>query len=122
MPTATLSFTNEIQASVQVGDIVLYGPTPSSAGINISTSDIVYLGACLTISSDRKTMTVDYAASTALPIVAALPNASFILFSKDKYVNPSGALGYYAKVSFKNNSTEEAELFSVNAGVFESSK
>jgi len=116
MPTATLSFTNEIQASVQVGDIVLYGPTPSSAG------DIVYLGACLTISSDRKTMTVDYAASTALPIAAALTNASFILFSKDKYVNPSGALGYYAKVSFKNNSTEEAELFSVNAGVFESSK
>jgi hypothetical protein len=38
------------------------------------------------------------------------------------YSNPNGLLGYFAKVCFKNDSKTEAELFSVGAGVFESSK
>ena len=51
-----------------------------------------------------------------------LPIQASVLFSKDKYSNPSGLLGYYAKVCFKNTSTTEAELFGINADVFESSK
>tara|TARA_R100001463_G_scaffold10256_2_gene30150 strand:+ start:11872 stop:12732 length:861 start_codon:yes stop_codon:yes gene_type:complete len=49
-------------------------------------------------------------------------DGSFIMFSKDNKVNLSSALGYYASVTFKNNSTEKAELFNVGADVFESSK
>ena len=34
----------------------------------------------------------------------------------------STALGYYAEVKLKNNSTTEAELFSIGCDTFESSK
>jgi len=118
MPTVTLTFAQPIQTSVQVGDMVLYS-NPTTVG-NFSTSaqaDVVFLGACLTIASNRLSMSVDYSVGTVQPTTS-----SFILFSKDKYSNPSGLLGYYAEVCFKNNSTTEAELFGINADVFESSK
>ena len=52
-----------------------------------------------------------------------IPTTShFIFFSKDKIVNPSGVIGYFAEVCFKNDSTIESELFAINADVFESSK
>ena len=47
---------------------------------------------------------------------------SFIMFSKDNKANLSSVLGYYASVTFKNNSVDKAELFNVGANIFESSK
>jgi len=47
---------------------------------------------------------------------------SFLLFSKDNDVNLSSMLGYYANVEFKNLTTNKAELFTVGAGVTQSSK
>jgi hypothetical protein len=114
----TLTFANEIQVSTQVGDMVLYSDPASVGGFSTSTqSEVIMLGACLTIAADRLSMTVDYVNGTPFP-----DSNSFILFSKDKYSNPSGLLGYYAEVCFKNNSTEEAELFGVGADIFISSK
>ena len=49
-------------------------------------------------------------------------NPSFIMFSKDNKANLSSILGYYASVTFKNDSTDKAELFNVGTDVFESSK
>ena len=46
----------------------------------------------------------------------------FIMFSKDNKANMSSLMGYYAKVQMKNNSTSEAELFSLETDFFESSK
>ena len=48
--------------------------------------------------------------------------SSYIFFSKDNKVNSSSILGYYAEVTFKNNSTTEAELFSIGCVIGESSK
>jgi hypothetical protein len=124
MPTLTLTFTQEIQVSVQAhtngidGDVILFcTPTTSGGFSSAAQSDVILLGTCLTIAADRLSMTVDYDAGTPLPTTN-----SFILFSKDKYSNPSGLLGYYAKVCFRNNSRAEAELFGINADIFESSK
>ena len=120
MPTLTLTFPQVIQTSVQVGDMVLYCNPSTTAANGFSTaaqSSVIMIGACLSIASTRLSMTVDHAASLVLPT-----SDSFILFSKDKYSNPSGLLGYYARAYFRNNSTEEAELFGVNADIFESSK
>ena len=50
-----------------------------------------------------------------------VPNA-FISFAKEKKVNTSSLLGYYADVKFINDSTKKAELFSVGSEVAESSK
>ena len=47
---------------------------------------------------------------------------SFIMFSKDNKVNQLDMLGYYAAVEYRNNSTEEAELFNVGTTYFGSSK
>lgn len=128
MPTLTLTFPQQIQVSTQVGDMILYcDPTGTSTYNTVTTtatsfssaaqSDVIMIGPCLTIASNRLSMTVDYVAGAALPT-----SSSFILFSKDKPSNPSGLLGYYAKVCFKNTSSTEAELFGVNADIFESSK
>jgi hypothetical protein len=118
MPTMTLTFTNEIQTSVQVGDMVLYCNPSGVGGFSTSpTSGVVMLGACVSIDAGRLAMEVNYANGTIFPTTS-----SFILFSKDKYSNPSGVLGYYAEVCFKNNSTDEAELFGVNTDMFMSSK
>jgi hypothetical protein len=46
----------------------------------------------------------------------------FIMFSKDNKVNLSSLLGYYSEVEFRNNSQDEAELFSVATDFIESSK
>jgi len=119
MATLTLTFAKKIQTSVQVGDMVLYSNPTTVGGFSTSAqSDVVMLGACLSIASDRLSMTVDYDATTTLDPTTS----SFILFSKDKYSNPSGVLGYYAEVCFKNDSKIESELFGINADVFESSK
>ena len=118
MPTLTLTFTQQILTSVQVGDMILYCNPTTVGGFSTSAqSDVIFLGACLSIAAGRLSMTVDYPVGTAQPT-----SDSFILFSKDKHSNPSGLLGYYAKVCFRNNSTEEAELFGINADIFESSK
>jgi|TARA_R110000744_G_scaffold143703_1_gene255660 hypothetical protein len=51
------------------------------------------------------------------------PNADdFIMFSKDKSVNNTSLLGYYAKVKLVNNSTEKAELFALGSEITASSK
>ena len=118
MPTATLTFTLPIQASVQTGDLILYcNPATVGTFSTAAQSDVVLFGTCLTVAASRLTMTVDHDANIVPPTAS-----SFILFSKDKYSNPSGLLGYYAEVCFKNTSTTEAELFGINADVFESSK
>ena len=44
------------------------------------------------------------------------------MFAKDRTVNTSSLIGYYADVQFKNNSTEKVELFAVSSEITESSK
>jgi|TARA_R110000823_G_scaffold124785_1_gene251373 hypothetical protein len=46
----------------------------------------------------------------------------FVMFSKDKSVNNSSLLGYYAEIKLANNSTEKAELFSIGSEITQSSK
>tara|TARA_A100001201_G_scaffold38791_1_gene40564 strand:+ start:11080 stop:11436 length:357 start_codon:yes stop_codon:yes gene_type:complete len=118
MAIASLTFSQPIQVSVQAGDLILYCPTSNTAGFNTAAqSDVVALGTCLTVATDRLSMTVEHDANTSLPSAD-----DFILFSKDKHSHASGLLGYYAEVCFKNNSTAEAELFGINADMFQSSK
>jgi len=119
MASVQITFANKINDSVQTGDIVMYS-NPTTVG-NFSTSaasDVVLLGACDYIDPNRLSMIVLFNNATTLPPTTN----SFIFFSKDKFVNPSGALGYFAEVCFRNNSTVESELFGINADVFESSK
>ena len=53
---------------------------------------------------------------------STIPAGSMIMFSKDNKVNISSLVGYYALARFENDSTDRAELFSVEAVVHRSSK
>ena len=46
----------------------------------------------------------------------------FIMFSKDNKVNLSSLSGYYSSIKLRNNSKDEAEMFSVGTDFVESSK
>ena len=103
--TLTITFNNQINVSVQVGDIVYY----------LNSGTVVELGKLLTISG--KTITCEMDQNQANP-----SNNSFILFSKDNRKNLTSITGYYAEVEMKNDSQEYAEIFTVGSEIFESIK
>jgi len=116
MADITLTFSNEINISAQVGDIAYYCTPSVSGGFNTSDqSSIVEIGP---IDSIVGLVIVCDMALTTIP-----PSANdFILFSKDNKVNTSSLLGYYGLAKFKNNSTVKSEMFATACDVFESSK
>ena len=130
--TLTLSFSNTINESVQIGDIVYFTPvtpTGGSTSFEISnTSNILELGKITNIinpnlyngATSSIVLLCDLYDNTNLPIVPLATD--FIMFGKDKTINTTSLLGYYAEVSFINNSDKKAELFSVGSEVAESSR
>lgn len=126
MAYATLTFSAPINASCQVGDMAYYtstsSGTPADGGFTNQSGAIVEIGQIREINaplSSTPTMkvgtTLGYAQLNGL-------NNKFILFSKDNEANMSSPLGYYASVKMANDSTTEAELFSVNMEASTSSK
>ena len=112
MPTTDLTFPNDINVSVQIGDIIYYTPT-TLTGIHDTADTIIELGFVTAINGN--TITVDY--------IAALPQpGDFIMFAKDRSVNMSSLLGYFAKFRIRNNSQDKAEMYSISVDVTESSK
>ena len=111
-----INFTGNINNdSLQIGDLAYYVTPSQSGGFNQSTQDPILIGPINTITQD--TITVDNSATSEVPN----PN-DFIMFAKDSRVNISGLIGYYAEATFKNNSTEKAELYSVASEMTPSSK
>jgi len=108
-----------LNVSAQVGDIVYFTPngTPLGGFDNAEVSGTSVLGPIVSISGNSITIEYDNAIVTSGPM-----KGDFISFVKDKRVNTSSLLGYYASVNFVNNSTGKIELFSVGADVSESSK
>lgn len=112
MPTTDLTFPNDINVSVQIGDIIYYTPTTLN-GVHNTAGTIVELGFVTAINGN--TITVDY--------IGALPQpGDFIMFAKDRSVNMSSLLGYFAKFRIRNNSQDKAEMYSIAVDVVESSK
>jgi len=95
--------------SLQVGDQAYYVSLDQGYG----TSDPKPLGQITEISNDY--IIVD-------PGDSNLALEDFIMFSKNKEVNNSSLLGYYAEVKLTNNSIKKAELFALGSEVLESSK
>ena len=112
-----LSF-NDMNISAQVGDIIYYSfnATPVGGFNHTHLHNTKKLGPIIEI--DGSSITVEYDNS----IVAPPPSDSFISFVKDKRVNTTSLLGYYAKVKFVNDSTDKIELFSVGSEISQSSE
>ncbi len=120
---------NNINESVEIGDIVYSVPTtyssPSGAidsFIEGNFPNIVEVGEVISFASGLvpspwNGITIDNTASGVVPNIG-----DFLMFSKDKGANTSGLLGYYMDIDFENNSKYPIELFQVGTIAETSSK
>ena len=84
---------------------------------SLQVKDIAYY---VTLSGEITQIGPDY---IKIENVASMPSSNdFIMFSKNKSVNNSSLLGYYAEVKLTNDSDKKAELFALGSEVSESSK
>ena len=137
MPIINLTFPHRLNVSVQVGDIAYFANTienPLEPNIiwaagttphwEANQGDIIIIGIIKTIQQWDGTQSViscDMSVNN-LNVYGIPPNGAFIMFSKDNKVNLSSILGYYASIKLVNDSKGKAELFSVGADAFISSK
>jgi len=118
MPNIHFTFQQQLNVSIQKGDIAYYVPTSTSSTFKVNSSDIIEIGVVKSVDANDMGFTC---LSTLTP--SKYPASSdYLFFAKNNKANQSNALGYYAKVDFRNNSKEEAEIFAVSADYFESSK
>lgn len=126
MASISLTFPDPLNVSLQIGDTAYYVATNTKGGFltsqqsgNTNEETIVKIGVVSAITQHTNTITI---ATNTLQANQLPTTSSYIFFSKDNEVNSSSLLGYYAKVTFTNDSTTEAELFSIGCVVGESSK
>lgn len=126
MPLVTLNFDEPINVSCQVGDTAYYVSTDTTqkTGFTVDTGGIVEIGTIVEITqqSGSSTFLDRIIVYSTIEGWSGPTAARFIFFSKDNKANLSSPLGYYASVKMVNNSTEEAELFTVATNAFISSK
>jgi len=110
---------NQINESVEIGDIVYSVPVLSTSPSGVSDAflegnfgSIVELGPITAFITGvfGTGITVDNTTSNAIP-----STGDFLMFSKNKIANTSGLLGYYIDIDFVNDSKIKAELFQVGA-------
>lgn len=113
MATVSLPFLNKINVSLQPGDTVYYYTGSTLTSLN----DLIKIGTVISRDDANNTLSIDSADNIDLP-----SNGDYIMFSKDNQVNLSSLIGYYAEIKFENDSTSEAELFSIGVEADISSK
>ena len=129
MPISTLIFNTSLNSSLQIGDLVYYtspSQLPTSSIYQAVTSGVTKFGVVSDIR-DIDLLTglpidqpeVDVVHDTNIPAPLA---SDYIMFEKDKQVNSSSLIGYYAKVDLENTSDTKIEMFSLGSEVTESSK
>ena len=115
---ATLTFDHPVNASLQIGDIVYYSTIIVNGGFStVAPSATTEFGVVTNIDPGGLIISVTYDNSLSPPTTN-----DYLSFAKDKQVNSSSLVGYYAEAKFINNSKEKAELFSVGSEISESSK
>jgi len=110
-----------INVSTQLGDLVFFTSGSPLGGFNNGATSNTFLFSTNDgiIGIDATSITLRYD-DTIYP--TGLPVGSYVSIVKNKKVNTSSLLGYYASIKFINNSREHCELFSVGSEVSESSK
>ena len=110
-----------INTSLQVGDTVYYSNVTNNTVNTVISTDVEFVGKIVEIINGN-TIKVEIEDQVVFDYIQTSGLNLYFSFSKDNSVNLSSLKGYYAEVSFTNNSTEKAELFSVGAEIQQSSK
>tara|TARA_R110002020_G_scaffold1011_4_gene5127 strand:- start:7407 stop:7796 length:390 start_codon:yes stop_codon:yes gene_type:complete len=129
MQVLTFTFPGLINISVQIGDIAYYSPINSVGQFDTSNiNNVIEMGEIIDIDRQANTLAVVFddvavVGPAGSPTGVLAPAAGdFIMFGKNKKVNTTSLVGYYAEAQFRNNSSEKIELYSVGSIVTESSK
>ena len=129
MPEITINLPTPLNASVQEGDIAYYVPLNDSevGGFQVpDNQEPVEIGIIKSITItdsnsdgilDNVALLCDIEESTIEP-----SNNDYIFFAKNRAVNETSILGYYAKFKFVNDSRQKAEMFAASCDVSENSK
>lgn len=107
-----INFNSIINSSLQVGDNAYV----SEVLPNGITREPISVGTIIDVKPSYIIVDKDPA---TYPVITA---GMFMLFSKRIEVNDSSLKGYYADVTFKNYSSEYAELFAISSEIAISSK
>ena len=110
-----------INTTLQVGDTVYYSNVTNNTVNTVISTDVEFVGKIVEIINGN-TIKVEIEDQVVFDYIQTSGLNLYFSFSKDNSVNLSSLKGYYAEVSFTNNSTEKAELFSVGAEIQQSSK
>ena len=122
--STTLKFDNT-NFSAQVGDIIYYttggGQIGGFSTANLKNTKI--LGKITSIAPDPSgsgsfIFTVEYDNAITSPPTSG----DYISFAKDKRINTTSLVGYYADITLVNDSKEKVELFSIGSDIEESSR
>ena len=110
----TLTFDSNVNASLQIGDVIYYQTPSANGGFNtIDSSSITKYGDVIGVTNT----------TIEVNLIGSTPSAGdYIMFVKNDVVNKSSLCGYFADVKLENNSKIKAEIFSVSSEVSESSK
>jgi hypothetical protein len=109
MALITLTFANPLPEGIQVGDIAWY--------LDVSSNINIEMGPIISITNNPTVIVIN-----AWPGVAPPDTEDFVFYVKDPIGYLGQLKGYYAEAQFRNNSSSNAELFSVGSEIFESSK
>ena len=112
MAQTKINFSNTINSSLQVGDTAYV----SDVLPNGITTNPIFAGVIVSMTPSYIIIDKDVATH---PVITP---GMFVLFSKKTEVNDSGLKGYFADVTFKNYSSEYAELYSISSEITTSSK
>ena len=123
MANITLTFPFPLNVSVQPTDTLYMSLVPGgqsgtnhpSQGVNTAPTAI---GVVKIVNHNFNTVTYD---DSILPGVIVTAG-HYLYFSKDRTVNTSGVIGYFAETEYRNYSKLPAEIFATAVDYSESSK
>ena len=122
MATLNLTFTSPINISCKVGDTAYFVNNVTALGGFQVGGNIELIGNINTITESGSDTIVNVELEGENASIDTITTSSFIMFSKDNQVEMSCIAGYYAQATFKNNSTEPAELYAVSCEIEQSSE
>ena len=122
MATLNLTFPSPINISCKVGDTAYFVNNVTALGGFQVGGNIELIGNINTITESGSDTIVNVELEGENASIDTITTSSFIMFSKDNQVEMSCIAGYYAQATFKNNSTEPAELYAVSCEIEQSSE
>ena len=116
MAQFTITFAEDLNSSVQVGDIAYYATIAANSGFQTSSASNE-IGTIISVDRVNKQIVVSSTLANN-----TFSTADYIFFKKSDKVNFGRLLGYYAETKFKNSSVVQGEMFAASMGMFGSSK